>query len=231
MKTKASSPVASGTTPRSSKGEATRRKILEAAVDLIYRKGFNATSIDDVLAVSGTGKSQFYHYFGSKEQLVRDIVAFHLGSMPAVQQDLLAGLGSLRGIDTWLEQIEQDHQKGLYQLGCPIGNLASELAGQSEDLRLHLESTFSRWEDALAQGLKAMKARGELRGDISPESLALFAVSAIEGALLLAKTHKDAGPLKATLDQIKAHVRFCATGATAKKPVTPRKQIQTFFCP
>jgi AcrR family transcriptional regulator len=216
---------------RSSKGEATRRKILLAAVDLVYRKGFNATSIDDVLAVSGTGKSQFYHYFGSKEQLVGDIIAYHLESMPAAQKGMLEGLSSLTGIDQWLDQIQKDFANGLYQLGCPIGNLASELSSQNEDLRQSLESIFSLWEDALVKGFKMLRSKGELRSDTAPESLAIFAVSAIEGGLLLAKTHKGERPLKATLEQVKAHIRNCAVGATGKKTVTPKKQVGTFFCP
>ena len=202
---------------KSARGASTRQRILETAAKLMYKNGVNGTSVDDVLTASGTGKSQFYHYFASKEALVKELIQYHLAALPAAQAGLLANLGSLAGIDAWLDQILADHQRGLYSDGCPIGNLASELAGQSEDLRANLQSTFAHWEACLTQGLKAMQASGELRPGVAPEPLAMFCVAAIEGALLLAKTEKSATPLEATVGQVKAHLRAQALGATRRE--------------
>lgn len=218
--------------PKSARGASTRQKIIETAAKLIYKNGVNGTSVDDVLSASGTGKSQFYHYFTNKDHLVKELIQFHVSSLPAAKPELLAGLGCLAGIEIWLDQILQDQRDGLYVDGCPIGNLASEMSGQSEDLRLNLQATFSHWETSLTDGLKAMKVKGQLKPDSTPDDLAMFIVAAIEGALLLSKTVKGTKPLEATVSQLKGMLRSQCLGAT-KRPVLaqrPKRQGLT-FCP
>jgi len=57
--------------PTTRRGRDTRRRIVAVAAELMYERGVGATSVEDVLAASGTGKSQFYHYFSSREELLR----------------------------------------------------------------------------------------------------------------------------------------------------------------
>ncbi len=210
----------------------------------MYKKGVNGTSVDDVLSASGTGKSQFYHYFASKDALVKELLRFHLEALPAAKETLLTGLDTVAGVEAWLDQIQADHAAGLYQEGCPIGNLASELAGQNEELRVDLQSTFAHWEQRLTEGLKAMVGRGELRSTSAPEELAVFWVAAIEGALLLAKTNRSGSPLAATIAQVKGQLHGLTMGAEAvdraqkapeKKPGKPaplkRVSRPLSFCP
>src|SRR5262249_54302729 len=111
--------------PKSARGASTRQRIIETAAKLMYKNGVNGTSVDDVLAASGTGKSQFYHYFTSKEALVKELIPFHLEKLTAARADLLTNLNSQAGIEAWLDQILADQRAGLYADGCPIGNLAS----------------------------------------------------------------------------------------------------------
>lgn len=213
---------------RSSKGASTKQRIIEAAARLMYIKGVNGTSVDDVLGASGTGKSQFYHYFSSKESLVKELIAFHLTSLPTASEERLKSLGSLGGIDQWLDKILENYHDGYYEAGCPIGNLASELSSQSEDLRIDLESTFAHWESCLTQGLKQLKAQGVLQASVNPESLAMFCVAAIEGALLLGKTTKNAGPIQATITQLKSHIRALCVGASRRRPPAASMSKFTF---
>lgn len=220
--------------PKSARGASTRQKIIEAAAKLVYKNGVNGTSVDDVLNASGTGKSQFYHYFSSKDELVKELVQFHRASLPAVSEQLLATLNSLAGIEGWLDGILKDQKSGNYSEGCPIGNLASEMSGQNEELRQNLQATFAHWETCLTAGLRQMKIQGQLRPEVVPESLAMFAVAAIEGGLLLAKTQKDAKPLEATIGQLKAHVRAQCVGATKRggpQPIEKRPGRPLTFCP
>ena len=216
--------------PKSARGASTRQRIIETAAKLMYKNGVNGTSVDDVLAASGTGKSQFYHYFTSKDALVKELIEFHVQSLPAAREELLANLSSLAGIEAWLEQIGADQRAGLYEDGCPIGNLASELSGQNEELRQSLQATFAHWETRLTEGLRSMRAKGQLRPDVSPEALSMFVVAAVEGGLLLAKTQRSPSPLEASLAQLKSHVRAQCLGATRKRP-EPQRHGRLTFCP
>ncbi len=210
------------TTPKQ-RGTPTRQRILAAASELVYKNGVNGTSVDDVLSASGTGKSQFYHYFSNKEGLVKELIHFQLAKLPSMQPALLDNLNTVDGIHAWLDQILADYGSGLYSQGSPIGNLANELAAQNETLRADLQSIFSHWEQSLTTGVKTLQSKGTVRSDAIADELATYWVAAIEGALLLAKTQQSQAPLKATLSQVKSHLKSIVVGATAKrKPVSHR---------
>jgi len=195
----------------------------------MYKNGVNGTSVDDVLSASGTGKSQFYHYFTSKDALVKELISYHLSALPAAQEALLANLGTLDGLEAWLDQILADYALGVYAEGCPIGNLASEMSSHSEELRVNLQATFGYWESCLTHGLTQLKVNGSLRSDVIPAELATFWVAAIEGALLLAKTERSSGPLTSTIRQIKGFLRASAVGGSAK--ARPKRHGLLTFCP
>src|SRR6266478_7071662 len=85
---------------RSSQGAGTRLRIIQAAADLFHKQGVGATSPDEIIEVSGTGKGQFYHYFKSKEGLVHEVLQFYL-------DDIAKGIAPLSyEIDSW-EDLER----------------------------------------------------------------------------------------------------------------------------
>ncbi len=217
---------------KSPKGASTKQRIIEAAAKLMYLKGVNGTSVDDVLGASGTGKSQFYHYFSSKEALVKELIDYHVSHLPTASEESLRKLDTLSGIDGWLDQILADFRTGALEAGCPIGNLASEMSAQNEVLRHELQSTFAHWESCLIQGFKHLKAQGVLQPSVIPESMAMFCVAAIEGGLLLAKTSKSPSSLEATLTQLKAHIRAQCVGASRQRQrVNPVVRHRITFVP
>jgi TetR/AcrR family transcriptional repressor of nem operon len=215
---------------KSVRGQSTRQRIVDAAARLVYQRGVNGTSVDDVLAASNTGKSQFYHYFGSKDALVRELIGHYLKGMPTLAEPALAALGTMPGIEAWLDQLASDYDAGLTTGGCPIGNLANELASQDESLRLELQAVFATWEEALTRGLLSLKSKGQLRSETQPEELALFMVATIEGAMLLAKTEKSRQPILACVGQLKAYLKAISFGAS-RGALRPRKPAPLSFCP
>ena len=222
-----------------SRGAATRRRILDAAAELTYKNGVNGTSVDDVLKASGTGKSQFYHYFASKEALVKELIAYHLDHSPGLAALALdtGDLSSRAGFEAWLTRIVQAHRDGHFSGGCPIGNLAAELSGQSDHLREDLQAVFAKWEDDLSRGFEQMKLKGLLRQDAQAARLALFCVAALQGGLLLAKTERSAEPLAAAAAELIAYVKMLAVGASAQPkkgfgyPLKGPRPLKVGFCP
>lgn len=223
-----------------SRGAATRRRILDAAAELTYKNGVNGTSVDDVLKASGTGKSQFYHYFASKEALVKELIAYHLDNSPGLKA-LTFEPGALATVDMfaqWLNHVVDAHRAGHFGGGCPIGNLAAELSGQSDHLRADLQAVFASWEDALTKSFEHLKATGTLRQDTQPVRLALFAVAVLQGGLLLAKTELSSEPLAAAAAELVAYVKMLAVGASAQPrkgagafPLKTPKPLKLGFCP
>src|SRR5260370_12743540 len=89
-------------TTRSSQGAETRLKIIQAAADLFHKQGVGATSPDEIIEVSGTGKGQFYHYFKSKEGLVHEVLQFYLASIKTGSSPVNYDIHSSEGLEHWL---------------------------------------------------------------------------------------------------------------------------------
>jgi len=184
---------------RTDRGKQTRQKILATAAARIHDQGVKATSIDQVLAASGTGKSQFYHYFANKGDLVREVLAYQFNQLVREQGALLQHLDSWDGIEVWFEFIVEWQRRRRLLGGCPIGSLAAEMAVSDDELRKALVGAFDSWESFLKRGLEMMKRRGELAPDAAPDALAEATLAAIQGGILLARTKKNLQPLRNAL--------------------------------
>jgi TetR/AcrR family transcriptional regulator, transcriptional repressor for nem operon len=192
------------------RGAATRARIVEAAADLVYRRGVSGTSLDDIMAASATSKSQLYHYFADKDALMRAVIELQTRRVTGDHAARLKAMDSLTGLRQWGDSVVAMNKAAGVVGGCPLGSLASELADRSESAREMLAQGFARWESHLARALRAMRDRGELRAEVKPEDLATMVIAAIEGGLLLAKTTRASRPLELALDMAIEHVaRSC----------------------
>ena len=182
--------------PKTARGMERKSTIIKAAAALMYERGVRATGLEDVLVDSGSGKSQFYHYFSSKDDLVAAVLEYQLLTV-------LGELGEFRldtwsGIRTWFDTLlEGQEQRGFR--GCPVGSLAVELSACGADMQLRVDDAFSRWESGLARGLTSMKARRALDRSARPEVLAEATLAAIQGGYLLSTAHHDIGPMRTAL--------------------------------
>ena len=92
------------------RGRRTREAIVDAAATMMYERGVVAASLDDVLAASGTGKSQLYHYFSSKSELVAAVIERQLELVLAAQPGL-AEVDSMTGIERWARGVFYDQSE------------------------------------------------------------------------------------------------------------------------
>jgi len=193
-----------------SRGEATRARIVQAAADLMYVKGVNATTLDDVRAVSGTSKSQLYQHFADKDALVRAVVALQAHRVLDREQQQLERLSTLSGLHRWRNVLVQLNSLKNGAYGCVLGSMANELAGQDEEARSVLAATFATWEGLIADGLRRMLDKGSLKPDADPDELAIGLMAALQGGYLLAQTAGNVRPMEVALDmaldQIKCHL-------------------------
>ena len=184
--------------PRTPRGRETKGRIVAAAADLMHKRGVAATSVDDVLAASGTGKSQFYHYFSTKDDLVEAVLEHQLAGVLAEQRQF--DVGTWEGLRGWLDSLVAGQEaRGAYG-GCPLGSLAAELADREGRLQTVAAEAFARWESELADGLRLLQSRGELNVRADPERLAEEAMAAIQGGYLLSSAKKKLEPMKVALD-------------------------------
>lgn len=195
-----------GMVPRlTARGVATRARIVEAAADLVFERGVAETGLDAVLAASGTSKSQLYHYFADKDDLVLAVIERQTERVLAEQEPQLHELDSIAGLHRWRDALVGLQRHGGCVGGCPIGSLVAELAGSDRPREL-LRAGFARWESFLVAGLTTMRDRDELRPDADPRDLATAVMTALQGGLLLTATTRSTRPLELGLDMAIAHV-------------------------
>lgn len=184
-----------------------RITIVDIAGELIAEKGFAHTSVDDVIERAGlSGKSHFYHYFKSKEELGHEVLAR--------QFDVLGerGLAILR--EPTLDPIERLHvfidsvvaiqaERGM-KGGSPFGALATEMAEKDEGFRIRIARVFRNWTSEIASLLT--QAQDRLEEDADPTRLSRFIVATLEGATTMARMKRDVSVMHGVATDLKRFV-------------------------
>ncbi len=206
--------------PSTDRGRETRDRIVIAAARLFHARGVNATTVDDVLAASASGKGQFYRYFRSREDLLAAVVRHQTEYYLAPQQAALERLDSWEDLERYLGDLVAAHRRRGLVGGCPVGTLGLELADDEDGARRQLADALDAWQASLAAGLERLSARGLLARDAPVERLAAATMAAIQGAYLLATVHQDGDVMARALEDAMARLRSYAVepgGQAAEK--------------
>jgi TetR/AcrR family transcriptional regulator, transcriptional repressor for nem operon len=189
------------------KGQATRDRIVQAAVELIAARGVAGVSTDDVRKAAGISGSQLYHYFDSKAALIRAVITRQADAPPVPGQPMMGALDNIEALRAWADAAVERREETLASGGeCTLGSLAGELATADEASRADLSRGFLHWQDLLVEGLGAMRDRGDLRPDADLDELSLALLTALQGGNLLGATMGSAAPLRASLNAALAYI-------------------------
>lgn len=185
---------------RTNDPEGMRARILDAAAALFQARGYHDTSVQEVKRLAGVSSGAFHHHFESKKALglavVRERVSDALRAAwldplvaaPSVADGVRAAMGAIGG-----ELREQGFVRG-----CPVNNLAVELAFSDSDFRAALQTIFAEWQDRIADRITAEPMPAAFAG-LSPAALAGFIVAAYSGAMTMAKAEQSSAPLDAAV--------------------------------
>ncbi|HEY0325878.1 MAG TPA: TetR/AcrR family transcriptional regulator [Allosphingosinicella sp.] len=191
----------------------TRSKIIEAAMELFWLKGYGSTSIADILSRTQLNSGSLYHFFpGKQDLLVAVLEAYRDGIRPMLLEPAWGGepdpiervfklLALYRGL---ILQTECSY-------GCPIGSLALELHEADPAVRERLAQNFQAWVAAVRACFEAAAER--FPPDTDFQALAEFVLTVMEGGVMQARTHRDVGYFDRNVAQLRAHIDLL-TGAT-----------------
>ena len=198
-----------GTSARrlTSRGAATKARIVEAANQLMFERGVALTTLADVRTASATSKSQLYQHFADKNALVREVIEFRAEALLAQQRRRLEKVDSLRGLELWRDEMVERNalRDGAY--GCPLGSIANEIADHDEDTRRIIANHFDEWLQIIVDTIDRLQTRGVLREDADPRALASGLLAALQGGYLLAKTSRDVNLMRLAVDMAIAQIR------------------------
>ncbi len=176
-----------------------RQKLIEATVELMSSRGFEAMGIHSILEAADVSKSNFYYHFKSKEDLC-------LAALDAMAEHFFAeyldpvlsnkSLGPKKRLEKFLRNMSEMMESACCQKGCPFVNLASETSDFLPAFRERIALFFERYQQKLAQCIKEGVEKGEFRSDVSPAMAAQVLLASINGTIVLTKVRKTPQVMK-----------------------------------
>lgn len=184
----------------------TRERLLAVAMRLFWEKGYQSTSVADILRESGTNSGSLYHFFETKQDLLLGVLEQYRDGiepmllMPAWEgvadpiERIFALLGGYRRM-----LVESD-----FRFGCPIGNIALEIAEPDPALRARLVENFEAWTDAVEDCLTESDV---LPAEVDARAVARFALTTMEGGVMLARAYRDVTPFDDAVASFEAYLQ------------------------
>ncbi|MGM0878753.1 MAG: TetR/AcrR family transcriptional regulator [Bacillota bacterium] len=187
-----------------------QQEIITISRKVIYSKGYQATSISDILDAASIGKGQFYHYFSSKHDLglavVEDLVKEW--DQEVFFEIFQSKFDPITKLNKMLERTLVFHTDEEGKSGCPVGNLAIEMSEHDEAFRVKIQYIFDRWISLIEETLNELIKQGHFPSTMDSKKHAQSIVAMLEGGVLLMKNQKDISFLQSVLDVIRVQYRL-----------------------
>jgi TetR/AcrR family transcriptional repressor of nem operon len=199
------------------KNAATRNRLIESARFLFWERGYAGTSMSELLAHAEVNSGSFYHFFDSKEALLRAVLEQYIELLrPMVVDPAFATTPKpLERIFAILAGYRQRILMTDCTFGCPLGRLALEVDPENAPAHKLIAQNFQGWIDAVRECLVEMKPFLPRGTDI--DALATFILVTMEGGVMLSRSYRSVDPYDRAVEQLHEHFRLLLAHAKAKK--------------
>ncbi|MFK0281317.1 TetR/AcrR family transcriptional regulator [Streptomyces sp. NPDC090499] len=199
------------------KGRATRRRIVEGAAEVLREQGVGSATLEDVMARTGTSKSQLFHYFPEgKDELLLAVARFEAEQVLEDQQPYLGRIESWEDWARWRDVVITRYEA--QGDTCPLGSLFLQVGRSTPGARAIVVELMQRWQEYLAAGIRAVRAAGGPRAEADVDTRAAALLAAIQGGVSILLSTGDSAHLRAALDQGIADLRRDLEPAGAATP-------------
>ena len=198
----------------------TRDRILETARRLFHEQGYHATGISTILREAGVNSGSLYHFFDSKDALLVGVLEYYTHLLhPVVMGPVEQAAGD--GIER-IFVLLKNYRDGLasldFRMGCPIGNLALEVADDNAAARALIVSNFEGWAANVRAWLES--ARDRLPRGTDFTALSRFVLTVMEGGMMQARAARDIAPMDQSIDNLRAYFALLQAKAQADRTHT-----------
>ncbi len=178
------------------KGEGNRQRIIDAADNLFYRRGYNQTSFQDISDATGIPRGNFYYYFKTKDEILDAVVNSRISELSAMLKQCESETNDARERLLLFSNMLEYKADDVLQSGCPIGSLSTELAKDDADLQEISRQAFVLLRDWT-------KLQFETLGLANSDDLAMDLLAKMQGVTVMACAFKDAEFIKRSHQEIK----------------------------
>ena len=189
-------------------GKDTRARIVEAAMELFWLKGFNSTSIADILSRSQVNSGSLYYFFpGKQDLLIAVLEAYRDGIRPMLLEPAWAGVDDpIEKLFALLGSYRRALIETECEYGCPIGSIALELHEPDLAVRQLLAANFDAWVGAVEECLADAADRFPPGTDL--RAVAELALNVMEGGVMQARTYRDVAYFDRAVGQLRSHLNL-----------------------
>jgi TetR/AcrR family transcriptional regulator, transcriptional repressor for nem operon len=206
-------------------GSLTRDKLVNAARELFWERGYAATGLADILDRAGVRGGSLYYFFKSKEELLRAVLEQYVSLLhPVVIDPAFATtedpiervFAVLAGYRAGLVMTECRH-------GCPIARIALETTEASDETRSLVALNFDNWARAIRTALDL--AGDRLPPGIDREALSRLVLTVMEGAIMQAQAHRDLGRFDSAVSQLRDYFNrlLASVGSNMKRSLSSKE--------
>lgn len=181
------------------KGAATRRRIIEGAAAEIRENGVATMTLDDIRVRTSTSKSQIFHYFpGGKEELLLAVADREAERVLEDQQPHLGDLTTWQAWQNWRDAVVRRYEQ--QGVNCPLGVLITELGRSTPAAQTLTAQLIRQWQAALRTGILHMQETGEIDPRLDADRTAAALVAAVQGGVTILMSTGGIAHLEAALD-------------------------------
>jgi|SRR5579859_782489 len=188
------------------KGAATRQRIIEGAALHLRSDTPGDVTLDEIRSITGTSKSQIFHYFPSgKDELLLAVAQYEADRVLSHQQPHLGMLDSWAAWGRWRDSVVSRYE--LMGSSCPLGALMTQLSstpGAAEVISVLL----ANWRAEIRSGIERMQRSGKVRTSVDPERTADAFVAGIQGGVQVLRSTGSIETLSSTLDLLIEYLRL-----------------------
>jgi len=197
-------------TKRTNDPEGMRNRVLDVAARSFQQLGVGRTSMHDIQRKAKVSTGALYRHFPTKKDLTLAVIGERVSAevadtwIRAIEDAPTAGAGILAVFQSTIDHLEEAGKVS----GCPLGNLALELASADEDYRHALTDEYQSWRKALAQRLaREIADGGASYAGSDPEAFATVVVALFSGAMSIAKAEQRPAALRDCLLYLERKIR------------------------
>jgi TetR/AcrR family transcriptional repressor of nem operon len=195
----------------------TRDRLIDSARFLFWERGFAGTSMAELLAHAQVNSGSFYHFFDSKEALLRAVLEQYSDLLrPMVVDPAFAS--SRKPLERIFAILAGYRERILItesRYGCPIGRLALEIDPENAPAHALIARNFQGWIEAIRECLIEMKSSMPHSTDI--DALATFVLVTMEGGVMLSRSYRSVEPFDRAVAQLREYFRLLLKKPNAKK--------------
>lgn len=187
------------------KGRATRQRIIEGAAAYLRSDEPAGVTLDDIRAITGTSKSQIFHYFpDGKEGLFLAVARHEADRVLDDQQPHLGALTSWAAWERWRDSVVARYRaQGRH---CPLGTLMGQV-GSTPGAQEVIATLLSQWQSHVRKGIADMQAAGLVREGLDPDRVSAAFIAGVQGGVLVLLNTGSVTHLEAVLDTLLEHLR------------------------